>query len=80
MTHRRLLPFVEPIARAWPIGIAQRPRTSPSVAGEVDQTRLELDHLLRRRHLAPLEFAANQRTPRYFAGNVLDCDRADAPF
>ncbi len=80
MTHGRLLPFVEPIARTWPIGIAQWPRASPSVPREVDQTRLELDHLLRRRHLTPFEFAANQRTPRYFAGNVFDCDPADAPF
>ena len=80
MPHGRLLPVVEPVARAWPLGIAQRPATPTPLAGEVDQLRFQRQHLFRRRHLPAVDLAADQRTLAHFACHTLDRDRADAAF
>ena len=80
MADGRLLPVVEPIARAGPLRIAQRPESPPPLAGEVDQPRFQRQHFFRRRHLATGDIAADQGTLRHLACHALDRDAADAAF
>ena len=80
MAHGRLLPVVEPVARAGPLRIAQRPATPPPVAGEVDHLGFQGQHLLRRRHWPAVEVAADQWTLLHLLGHALDRHRAEAAF
>ena len=80
MADGRLLPIVEPFPRAWPLRIAERPAASPALAGEVDQPRLQGQHLFRRRHRTAGDIAADQGTLPHLAFHVLDRDRAYPAF
>src|SRR5262249_35214055 len=44
MPHRRLLPLVEPLARARPIRVTKRPEPTTPLPGKLDEARFERQH------------------------------------
>ena len=80
VAHGRLLSVVEPITRAWPVRVPQRPESPAPFPGKVDQPRLQGQHFFCGRHCPPLGIAADQWALADLMRHPLDRDGADATF